>query len=63
MNGIPVIDPEFKEMIPPLAPEEFEQLEQNITSKGNALTRWWYGHRRESCWTGTTGWIFAYATE
>jgi len=32
MPIIPIIDPEFKNLIPPLAPEEREQLEQNITT-------------------------------
>ena len=29
-NPIPRIDPEFKELMPPLSPEEYNQLEQNI---------------------------------
>ena len=32
MSILPKIDPEFKDLIPPLSPEEREQLEQNITS-------------------------------
>jgi len=30
MSVLPIIDPKFKALIPPLAPEEREQLEQNI---------------------------------
>ena len=32
MFALPMIDPEFKSLIPPLSPEEREQLEQNILS-------------------------------
>ena len=31
-NPLPRIDPEFKALIPPLSPEEYAQLEQNILS-------------------------------
>ena len=31
------IDPEFAEKIPPLTPEEFEQLEANILAEGTVL--------------------------
>ena len=34
MNKQPRIDPAFKELIPPLSPEEYTQLEQNILSQG-----------------------------
>ena len=32
------IDPEFAEKIPPLTPEEYEQLEANILSEGAVLS-------------------------
>lgn len=32
------IDPEFAEKIPPLTPEEFEQLEANILAEGAVLS-------------------------
>ena len=40
---LPRIDPEFKSLIPPLSPEEYLQLEQNIFSQRkchSALTTW-----------------------
>ncbi|MCL2200199.1 MAG: hypothetical protein FWB80_14905 [Defluviitaleaceae bacterium] len=42
MDNLPKIDPEFKSLIPPLSPDEREQLEQNILSHGchNALVLW-----------------------
>jgi len=42
MCDVPKIDPEFKTLIPPLSPDEREQLEQNILSHGckNALVLW-----------------------
>ena len=33
MNKI-IIDNEFKKLIPPLTPDEFKQLEENIISEG-----------------------------
>ena len=32
------IDPEFAEKIPPLTPEEYEQLEANILAEGAVLS-------------------------
>ena len=42
MNTEPLVDPEFHALIPPLAPEEFAQLEANIVKDGcrDALVLW-----------------------
>ena len=43
MSAIPLVDPEFKNLIPPLSKDEREQLEQNILSCRkcrNALILW-----------------------
>ena len=42
MSASPIIDPEFHSIIPPLAPEEYELLKENIKRDGcrNALSVW-----------------------
>ena len=38
MNYTLNIDPEFKDVIPPISSEEFEQLENNIVAEGEILS-------------------------
>ena len=58
MHDPPRIDPEFKTLIPPLSPEEYGQLEQNILTHGcrDPITLWRGiiidGHNRFEICTG-----------